>query len=86
MITPTPRLLAAIQTVWQQIAPDIVWFPDEPDNEAALEMCLDADRLDPRSGHQDDAEAHAEYRRMIADYGWREVVVALAKHPQLQFA
>ena len=65
-------LSAAVYRVWQQIGFDM---PEDTDNECAVEVCLDADRLVSFG----EAAADAEYRSMIAQYGYPVTFAALCK-------
>jgi len=84
MIIPN-NLPDAIYHVWQQIGPDLMEGGMCHDNEEVVEACLDADRLDPTMGFNDDEAAFVAYRALVKAYGWRTVVKALAAHPKCRF-
>lgn len=75
-ITISPALQTAVYRIWQQIAPDL---NEVESNEEAIEVCLDADRLDPRSGFSTSLRAYNEYHELVAAHGLQKVREALAK-------
>jgi hypothetical protein len=78
---PTKFLVWAIQDVWQAIALDV----SVGNNEEAIEACVDADRLNPSAGLNQDDGAHLEWRLMCKKFGPTSAIEQLAKHPSLQF-
>lgn len=66
---------AAIDKAWQQIA----WDVEElcGDNEEALEMCLDADRL---LINAEDQVAHCAAKMAIRQNGYQKTLKFLAQH------
>ena len=80
-ITFSPYLLKSVRRVWEAIAFDVVWFPDEPSNEMAVEAALGA-----RDGHPDlfGRPSSAELEGLILTHGYEPVLRALAAHPDCQ--
>jgi len=75
-------LTSAIFTVWQAIAPDCIEVLT--DNEEAIEICTDGDRLLPYMGFIETPHAWTEYRALCLVHGYRKVIEALAEDPRLQ--
>lgn len=67
-----------IVTTWQCIAHDVYELCE--DNEEAMEMCIDADRL---LLNGENPTAHALVRDTIRANGYRETLAFLAAHIQL---
>ena len=67
------QLIADIQTVWQAIAPDVVEFCE--DNESAVEMCIDANRLATFANKSSDDEVI----QLSTSYGYSVVLKGLCK-------
>jgi len=67
-----------IRTTWQAIGPDAMEMCE--DNEQAMEMCLDADRL---LTYGDDEAAHKVYKLEIAQSGWTATLKYLSANIQL---
>ena len=71
------QLIADIQTVWQAIAPDVVEFCE--DNESAVEMCIDANRLATFANKSSDDEIW----QLQIDFGYSTVIKSLVKEVEL---
>lgn len=67
------NLLQAISTTWGQIEPDCDFVED---NEGALEMVIDADRLITFTGN---TAAEAELHRLTMEYGYEQTLRALSQ-------
>lgn len=67
-------LVKAIYQVWDQIGPDALEFVE--DNEEAIEMCLDANRLEYYSNNQ---EAIRLYNFLTSNYGYDKTLSMLSK-------
>ena len=67
------QLIADIQTVWQAIAPDCQEFCE--DNESAVEMCIDANRLATFANKSSDDEVI----QLSTNYGYSVVLKGLCK-------
>lgn len=65
------QLISDIQVVWQAIAPDCAEFCE--DNESAVEMCIDANRLATFANKSSDDEV----QKLSANYGYSTVLKAL---------
>jgi hypothetical protein len=78
MLAITPDTRQAIVNTWYSIAGD-AYDACEGDNEIAVELVLDADRL-AFAGY---AEANQEIRQLCKQYGFGVVRAALSKHIQL---
>lgn len=78
------QLVDPVLVVWNAIGYDVEEslqaMGDELDNESAIEMCLDADRL-LLNGH--DAAAHQLLRDLCREHGFGQVVQGLAKRVTL---
>lgn len=72
-------LIQGINAVWGQIAADALEFGDELDNEGAIELCYDADRL-WTFGYK---EADAEIKQLFKKHDIDAVRRALAKKVNL---
>lgn len=76
-------VLAAIPRVWDYIGEDSMQLADElgetMTNEAAVEGCIDANRL----GAHGSAEAEAALRRLLAEYAYPELLAELANKVRL---
>jgi hypothetical protein len=63
----------AVQQTWQAIGSDLLQCyaetGEEPDNEAVVEGCIDADRIVMYGGEKG-KEAQAEFRAKIAEVGY----------------
>lgn len=85
----TPRLIDAVRLVWSYIAPDCQEHVEEYEGfdraDAIVELCLDADRLNPQLGLNDDIGAWADYTRLRDEHGYAAVRSALSQCPSLQF-
>lgn len=69
----TPEIEAAVIGVWNAIAPDAAEVVE--DNECAVEMCIDANRLST-FGYQNEESA---VTKLIAEFGYMVVLKALSK-------
>jgi hypothetical protein len=67
-----------IHTTWQAIGPDAIEMCE--DNEQAMEMCLDADRL---LTYGDDEAAHKVYKLEVAQSGYMPLLKYLSANIQL---
>jgi len=77
--TQVPHCLKkAILQVWNDIAPDVEDF--HPDNEDAIEMCIDADRLVTFAKSQ---EAKDQLRALLDQFGYQATLTYLASHINL---
>jgi hypothetical protein len=76
------ELISAIHIIWQQIAYDC----GEPDdNECAVELCVDAGRLEPVMGFlPDSSNAHLEFRGLVDAFGYHRTLQILAADSRLQ--
>lgn len=75
-------LVNAILSIWRAIAPDL---GEVDDNETAIQLCLDADRLNPCMGFIDDkGEAEQVHADLKVVHGYFPLLKALAVHPDLQ--
>ncbi len=72
-------LKPAIDETWNAIAFDVVPICGD-DNESAMEMCIDADRLEI-NGH--DPEANKLVHDLCREHGYMELLQFLSKHIQL---
>jgi hypothetical protein len=69
---------ATVRETWQQIGHDVI---DQcEDNEQAMEMCLDADRLLLNGG---DPVSHAAVKMAVRANGYVPTLKFLAKHIQV---
>lgn len=69
----------AILNVWDQIGEDVmalVTDPGEIENDGAIEMCVDADRLRTMGG-ADGAAADDLLTEAHGEHGWDDVIEAL---------
>ena len=64
---------------WNAIAPDVYDFCED-DNEIAIEMCIDADRL---VLVVDEPEAYQAVKDLIKENGYQSVLSFLSKNIQL---
>lgn len=71
-------LMVAINTSWQQIGNDVLPYMDDPNNEAAVEMSIDAGRL-----KEVDPDAYAEFTALLTEHGYHNTLALLAKRVQL---
>ena len=67
------QLVADVQTVWQAIAPDVLEFCE--DNESAIEMCIDANRLATFANKSSDDEI----QQLCKEFGYQTVLRQLSK-------
>lgn len=67
------QLIADIQTVWQAIAHDCLEFCE--DNESAIEMCIDANRLATFANKSSDDEI----QQLCKEFGYQTVLRQLSK-------
>ncbi len=67
------QLIADVQTVWQAIAQDATEFCE--DNESAIEMCIDANRLAIFANEMSDVEI----KRLSKEFGYQTVLRQLSK-------
>lgn len=74
-IVISSNLKTAILQVWNAIAPDCEGLFDTHDNEAAVEMCYDADRLVLTAENQ---AAQEELTSLIQAHGYIETLSALS--------
>lgn len=74
------ELQQAIQMTWEAIGSDCLDMAPEIDNEGALEMVLDADRMAMYGGSN---EAVDEYRRLLEEFGFAGTIRVLSKQIQL---
>jgi len=72
----TPTLTSGIRQVWQQIGFDM---PDDTDNEGAVEVCVDADRLTMLPS----PDANNEFRALVAQHGYPKTFRALCRSVRL---
>lgn len=72
-IKPSPNLTRAIHQVWQDISPDCEGIGN--DNECAIEMCIDADRLVFTAGNQ---AAQDELTALIQAHDYAAVLESLS--------
>ncbi len=75
----------AILNVWNQICSDmmaLVTDPGEIENDGAIEMCVDADRLRTMGG-ADGAAADDLLSETHAEHGWDAVIEALTDSIEL---
>jgi hypothetical protein len=66
------QLIDDVQTVWQAIASDCQEFCE--DNESAVEMCIDANRLATFANKSSDDEV----QKLSTNYGYSVVIKALS--------
>lgn len=75
------ELIRAVNATWQAIASDVLQAcaecGDEPDNEGAVEMCIDADRIVMYGGEEGQA-AQNEFRARSAQIGYTPALKELA--------
>lgn len=69
------RLQKPMWATWNYIGHDAMEFCE--DNECAIELCIDADRL---SSCADDPEAQQLVRDLIAEHGYNKVLKFLSKN------
>ena len=67
------QLVKDVQTVWQAIAADAAEFCE--DNESAIEMCIDANRLAIFANEMSDVEI----KRLSKEFGYQTVLRQLSK-------
>jgi hypothetical protein len=79
-MTFSKELLSAIQTTWEAIGSDVLEIDPEIDNQGALEMVLDASRLD---SYGNSVPASLEYRDLVRKHGWVPLLEALSEAIQL---
>jgi len=77
MMNISPELISAIHSVWQAIAPDAMEFCC--DNEEALEMVLDANRLET-FGYE---KEYKELTSLFQQHGYVEAFCELNEKVQL---
>jgi hypothetical protein len=71
----------AILNVWDQIGSDVMALVEDPgeiENDGAIEMCVDADRLRTMGG-ADGAAADDMLTDAHAEHGWDDVIKALTE-------
>jgi hypothetical protein len=75
-------LIQAVHNTWQAIGSDLLQAcaecGEEPDNEGAVESCLDADRIVTYGGDKG-AEAQVEFRARMAVVGYSKALSELAR-------
>jgi len=69
------NLKVAIEFVWGQIGMEFPALEESGDNEIAVEVCLDCNRLDSVA---ENCNAHGEFQRLNAKYGYDQVLKALS--------
>lgn len=69
------RLRRPMNITWQQIAPDLYECCPNLDNEEAIEMCIDANRL---AFNGEDEEADILVRELCKEHGYHTVLKFLS--------
>ena len=67
------QLISDVQVVWQAISPDVVEFCE--DNESAIEMCIDANRLSTFANKSSDDEIQS----LCKEFGYHTFLRQLSK-------
>jgi hypothetical protein len=72
-------LVDAVHATWQAIGSDLLSGCDEePDNEGAVEACIDADRIVTYGGEKGKA-AQDEFRARMHEIGYSKALTELAR-------